>query len=84
MHAMSEYRHLPGWLLANAMITVPAAIAWGLDAYAGEFYYRVIQEDHWMEWSTVWAFLGAGVAAILGARWQRKALALIRLYLCHR
>lgn len=55
-----------GWILANILIIAPAGIAWMLDARFGELYYRLIQEDHWMEWSTVWAFLGAASAALVG------------------
>lgn len=62
-------RH-PGWIFANLLIVLPAAVAWLLAARSGDLYYRVIQEDHWMEWSTVWAFLLAAVAAAIGARRQ--------------
>ena len=59
-----------GWILANLLILAPAAVAWWLEAGSGELYYRIIQEDHWMEWSTVWAFLIAAVAAGIGTRRQ--------------
>lgn len=57
-----------GWFLANLLIVAPAGVAWWLEAGSGDFYYRVVQEDHWMEWSTVWAFLLAAAAAAIAAR----------------
>ncbi len=59
-----------GWIVANLLIVAPAFVAWQLDAGAADLYYRVIQEDHWMEWSTVWAFLLTAAAAVVGARRQ--------------
>ncbi len=62
-----------GWIVANLLITGPAAVAWLLERHAGEVYYRAIQEDHWLEWSTVWAFLAAALIAVLVAIRQRRA-----------
>lgn len=59
-----------GWVLANLLIVAPALLAIWLQAGASDLYYRIIQEDHWMEWSTVWAFLLAALAAAMGARRQ--------------
>lgn len=59
-----------GWILANLLIVAPAGIATWFQASAGDLYYRIIQEDHWMEWSTVWAFLLAALGAVIGARRQ--------------
>ncbi len=62
-----------GWIFVNLIITAPAALAWRLDAQHTDLYYRLVQEDHWMEWATVWAFLLAAAAAARAAhhQWRR-------------
>jgi len=59
-----------GWIIANLLITAPAALAWWLDARNPGLYYRLVQEDHWLEWATVWAFLLAAAAAAWAAHHQ--------------
>lgn len=59
-----------GWIIANLIIAAPAALAWWLDARRADLYYRLVQEDHWMEWATVWAFLLAAAAAAWAAHHQ--------------
>lgn len=64
-----------GWILvhliiANLVITAPAALAWWLDARHADLYYRLVQEDQWLEWATVWAFLLAAAAAAWAAHHQ--------------
>ena len=66
-----------GWIIANLVITAPAALAWWLDARHADLYYRLVQEDHWMEWATVWAFLLAAAAAAWAAHhqwWRHRRL----------
>ncbi|WP_405228152.1 hypothetical protein [Lentisalinibacter sediminis] len=58
------------WLIANLIVASPAALAWYLDARHAELYYRIVQEDHWLEWATVWAFLLAAAAAAWAAHHQ--------------
>ena len=59
-----------GWTLANLLIAAPAALAWWLDARHADLYYKLVQEDHWLEWATVWAFLLAAGAAAWAAHHQ--------------
>jgi hypothetical protein len=62
--------HALGWITANLLIAAPAAAAWWLDARHAGLYYRIVQEDHWLEWATVWAFLLAAGAAAWAAHHQ--------------
>ena len=58
------------WFTANLIIAAPAALAWWLDTRHPDLYYRLVQEDHWLEWATVWAFLLAAAAAAWAAHHQ--------------
>lgn len=60
------------YVLANALVMLPMIYAGVLESSFQDFYFYSIQEDAYMEWATVWAFLFAAAAAFLIAA-QHKA-----------
>ncbi len=63
----------PG-LVGNLLILGVLALAGGLMAFAPEHYYRVVQEDSYIEWASFWAFSLAGCAFAGAALRQRRAV----------
>ena len=61
-----------GWLLANLLIVATAAFAWLASRHAPSLYYTLSQEDHLVEWATVWAFLLAAGIYASAARLYRR------------
>jgi hypothetical protein len=55
-------------LLANGFIIGVFAVAGALNALDPDLYYRVVQEDEFIEWASFWAFLVAGITYLLLAR----------------
>ncbi len=64
---------LPYLLLANGLILLTVVYAGVLESRFEDFYFVSIQEDEYMEWATVWAFLFSGVAAFIVARRHRAS-----------
>ncbi len=67
-----DARHLLLYfVLANALVLGTLGYAGVLEVRFPDFYFQSIQEDEYIEWATVWAFLLAGVAAfVLAARFR--------------
>ena len=59
-------------LLAAGLVLSVVALAWALDRFSPERYYRWLQEDEALEWITFWAFAGASILAFLLAARQRR------------
>ena len=58
-------------LLAHCLMLAPLACGFVIEANDVDLYYRVVQEEEMLEWSTFWAFaVAAGVfpAVALGLR----------------
>lgn len=71
-----DARHLLLYfVLANALVLGTLGYAGVLEVRFPDFYFQSIQEDEYIEWATVWAFLLAGVAAFLLAARFRAATA---------
>ncbi|MFQ5609844.1 MAG: hypothetical protein ACE5F8_06195 [Woeseiaceae bacterium] len=62
----------PGAILANAVIFLIVAFAALLNELNPDQYYLSVQEDEYIEWATVWAFLIAGIFNFVAAARQRK------------
>lgn len=62
-----------GALAINLSIFFFLLLPWVLTERYPETYYRTIQEDGWIEWMTVWAFLLAAAVYVLIARRERAA-----------
>ncbi|MGB5247333.1 MAG: hypothetical protein WBN34_12360 [Woeseia sp.] len=60
-------------LLANALILLTLVYAGVLESRFEDLYFISIQEDEYMEWATVWAFLLGSVAAFNAAKKYREA-----------
>ncbi len=54
----------------NLLILAVVAWTWALHAFDEDLYYRSLQEDEYLEWATVIAFLGAAAVAGFVARRQ--------------
>ena len=59
-------------LLANGLILLVVLYAYVLESNFEDLYFVSIQEDEYMEWATVWAFLFGGIAAFIAARGYKK------------
>ena len=57
-------------LVPNLLILAIVAWTWALRLYDEDLYYRTLQEDEYLEWATVVAFLGAAAVAGIVARRQ--------------
>ncbi len=60
----------PAALTANSLVLGVVVFAWALQHWSPDLYYRALQEDQALEWSTFWAFLLATVGFCVGARRQ--------------
>lgn len=61
-------------LLANLLVIGTVVYAGALHSLDADLYYRSVQEDEYLEWSTFWAFVGATVLFAMAAKGQRRAL----------
>ncbi len=62
-----------GWpLLANLLSILPILVVVAMHRSDREAYYQAVQEDRFLEWATVWAFVLAGVAFAAAAVRQRR------------
>lgn len=52
----------PGAVLANGLILSALALAGALNEIDPDRYYRLVQEDEALEWTTFWLFIAAGIA----------------------
>ena len=59
-----------GATAANGLVFLIIAGAALLFQYDSDLYYRSVQEDEYLEWATVWAFLVAGIMSIVAA-WRQ-------------
>ena len=50
-------------LVANLLVLAVLAWTWALHTFDGDLYYRTLQEDEYLEWATVFAFLAAAAVA---------------------
>lgn len=57
-----------GWILGNLLVAATAGYALVAHRIAADHYYLISQEDRWVEWSTVWAFLMATLGYAITAR----------------
>ena len=57
-------------LLANLLIIGTIGAYALLSELDPDVFYRSVQEDEWLEWATVWAFLGGTLAFAAAARAQ--------------
>ena len=55
------------------LILAVLVYAWALNVFNPDLYYRSLQEDEYLEWATVYAFLGAAVVAWVAAARRRRA-----------
>ena len=64
----------PGFVwavVANAVAILPLLVAFYLSESNRDAYYQAVQEDEFLEWATVWAFVAA--AAVFGvAAWRQR------------
>lgn len=60
-------------ILANALVLLTVVYAGVLESHFEDWYFIAIQEDEYMEWATVWAFMLGGIAAFLAAARHRTA-----------
>lgn len=66
-------RNLPAWVLANVFILGAIAYAQLIESGSPDFYYLSVQEDEYLEWSTFWAFLLAGIVYMRNGVLHRQA-----------
>ena len=59
-------------VLANLVAVLPLVIAFILSQTNREAYYQAVQEDEFLEWATVWAFVLAAAAFATAAARQRR------------
>ncbi|MBT8085614.1 MAG: hypothetical protein HKN35_14045 [Woeseia sp.] len=69
------------YLLANALVLLTVVYAGVLESNFEDWYFISIQEDEYMEWATVWAFLFAGAAALIAAARRKQETARFPWYL---
>jgi hypothetical protein len=60
-------------VVANVLTLAAAAAAAAFLARNPDLYYQSVQEDEWLEWASVWAFLGATALALRCAVRQRRS-----------
>ncbi len=76
--------HPAAWL-ANLVVFGLVLVVWWVQGSSPQLYYRMVQEDGALEWSTFWAFLLAGIAfgysAVAAIRKEKKRSASLFLRL---
>lgn len=60
-------------LTANLWILAVPTYIWVLNSYYPDFFYRSLQEDEYLEWATVFAFLAATFVAAVAALRQARS-----------
>ena len=66
---------LPTAIVANLLIVIVFAFGWLVFGLDGDLYYRSVQEDEYLEWASVWAFVAAAALYLrhaLGAPFDPK------------
>lgn len=73
--------YMTGWLFSATAVMI-ACLAWSLDRWAPDTYYRLVQEDGPVEWATFWGFLlAAGVSVYAWGRRSQGRTGWSALYL---
>jgi hypothetical protein len=68
-------RDLSAGIVANVLVFGSLAYGAVLFAWHPDFYQRSVQEDEYLEWTTFWAFLLAGIAFVSAALRDRQTRA---------
>ena len=68
-------------MLGNVVALLPLVVAYFLNEASRDAYYQAVQEDEFLEWATVWAFIAAAVVFGIAAWRQRRSAGMLPWFL---